>query len=163
MQTDRKSGTRRIRPSSWYPLRYWHLKSLHASLYSTSFFYMPQKAHMNKLHKSYNSGFPFGFLKERPELVKGIPLAVTSAAAGALGAFMTKKGCLAQKIGLSMVLGGAISNLYDRLVKGYVVDYFSIEFKRLKKVIFNLGDIFVFLGSLVFLIGELLEDIDLKN
>jgi signal peptidase II len=43
------------------------------------------------------------------------------------------------------------------------VDYFSIEFKRLKKVIFNLGDIFVFLGSLVFLIGELLEDIDLKN
>ena len=116
-----------------------------------------------RLHKSYNSGFPFGFLKERPELVKGIPLAVTSAAAGALGAFMTKKGCLAQKIGLSMVLGGAISNLYDRLVKGYVVDYFSIEFKRLKKVIFNLGDIFVFLGSLVFLIGELLEDIDLKN
>ena len=90
-------------------------------------------------------------------------MAVTSAAAGALGAFMTKKGCLVQKIGLSMVLGGAISNLYDRLVKGYVVDYFSIEFKRLKKVIFNLGDIFVFLGSLVFLIGELLEDIDLKN
>ena len=86
-----------------------------------------------RLHKSYNSGFPFGFLKERPELVKGIPLAVTSAAAGALGAFMTKKGCLAQKIGLSMVLGGAISNLYDRLVKGYVVDYFSIEFKRLKR------------------------------
>ena len=78
-------------------------------------------------------------------------------------ALFTKKGCVAQKIGLSMVLGGAISNLYDRLVKGYVVDYFSIEFKRLKKVIFNLGDIFVFLGSLVFLIGELLEDIDLKN
>ncbi len=65
---------------------------------------------------------------------------------------------MAQKIGLSMVLGGAISNLYDRLVKGYVVDYFSIEFKRLKNVIFNLGDIFVFLGSLVFLAAELLED-----
>ena len=116
---------------------------------------LPGTKGLIRLHKSYNSGFPFGFLKE--------PLAVTSAAAGALGAFMTKKGCLAQKIGLSMVLGGAISNLYDRLVKGYVVDYFSIEFKRLKKVIFNLGDIFVFLGSLVFLIGELLEDIDLKN
>ena len=117
----------------------------------------------DEIEREGEEEFPFGFLKERPELVKGIPLAVTSAAAGALGAFMTKKGCLAQKIGLSMVLGGAISNLYDRLVKGYVVDYFSIEFKRLKKVIFNLGDIFVFLGSLVFLIGELLEDIDLKN
>ena len=78
---------------------------------------LPGTKGLIRLHKSYNSGFPFGFLKERPELVKGIPLAVTSAAAGALGAFMTKKGCLAQKIGLSMVLGGAISNLYDRLVK----------------------------------------------
>ena len=77
---------------------------------------LPGTKGLIRLHKSYNSGFPFGFLKERPELVKG-----------------------------------------------YVVDYFSIEFKRLKKVIFNLGDIFVFLGSLVFLIGELLEDIDLKN
>ena len=38
------------------------------------------------------------------------------------------------------------------------MDYFSIEFKRLKNVIFNLGDIFVFLGSLVFLIAELFED-----
>ena len=111
-----------------------------------------------RIHKSYNPGFPFGFMKERPQLVKGIPLAVTSAAAGALAALFTKKGCVAQKIGLSMVLGGAISNLYDRLVKGYVVDYFSIEFKRLKNVIFNLGDIFVFLGSLVFLAAELLED-----
>lgn len=75
---------------------------------------------------------------------------------------MTKKGCLAQKIGLSMVLGGAISNLYDRLVKGYVVDYFSIEFKRLKKVIFNLGDILYFRQPGIS-DRELLEDIDLKN
>ena len=60
---------------------------------------LPGTKGLIRLHKSYNSGFPFGFLKERPELVKGIPLAVTSAAAGALGAFMTKKGCLAQIAG----------------------------------------------------------------
>lgn len=52
---------------------------------------LPGTKGLIRLHKSYNSGFPFGFLKERPELVKGIPLAVTSAAAGALGAFMTKR------------------------------------------------------------------------
>lgn len=43
------------------------------------------------LHKSYNPGFPFGFMKERPELVKGVPLAVTSAAAGALAALLQKR------------------------------------------------------------------------
>ena len=47
-----------------------------------------------RIHKSYNPGFPFGFMKERPQLVKGIPLAVTSAAAGALAALFTKKGCV---------------------------------------------------------------------
>ena len=112
-----------------------------------------------RIHKSYNPGFPFGFMKERPQPCKryspGGPHLQLQAH---WRLFFTKKGCVAQKIGLSMVLGGAISNLYDRLVKGYVVDYFSIEFKRLKNVIFNLGDIFVFLGSLVFLAAELLED-----
>ena len=32
MQTDRKSGTRRIRPSSWTPSEFYCLKSLHVSL-----------------------------------------------------------------------------------------------------------------------------------
>ena len=36
-------------------------------------------------------------MKECPQLVKGIPLAVTSAAAGALAALFTKKGCVARR------------------------------------------------------------------
>lgn len=107
-----------------------------------------------KLHKNHNDGFPFGFMKEKPELVKGIPLMVISAMAGALGAFMTGRGKALEKLGLSVALGGAISNLYDRLVRGYVVDYFSIEWKSLKNVVFNLGDMFVFLGSAVFIIAQ---------
>ena len=109
---------------------------------------------MIQLHKNHNHGFPFGFLREKPELVKAIPLMVISAMAGALGAFMTEIGRTLEKLGLSIALGGAVSNLYDRLVRGYVVDYFSIEWKRLKKVVFNLGDMFVFLGSAVFIISQ---------
>ena len=37
-QTGRMSGIRRSRPSSCCSLKCWNLKSLHASLYSTSFF-----------------------------------------------------------------------------------------------------------------------------
>jgi len=109
---------------------------------------------MIQLHKNHNHGFPFGFLRERPELVKGIPLMVISAMSGAMGAFMTEKGRTLEKLGLSIALGGAVSNLYDRLARGYVVDYFSVEWKRLKKVVFNLGDMFVFLGSAVFIISQ---------
>lgn len=107
-----------------------------------------------RLHKSHNPGFPFGFLKEHPMVVRELPLMVVSGAAGALAVYMTRKGSLLQKLGLSLVIGGAVSNLYDRIRRGYVVDYFTIQWKRLKDVIFNLGDMFVFLGSLLFLIGE---------
>ena len=48
-----------------------------------------------------------------------------------------------------MTIGGALSNLYDRVFRGYVVDYFSVQWKGLKKVVFNLGDMFIFLGAMM--------------
>ena len=119
---------------------------------------LPSAKGLIKVHKNHNAGFPFGFMKERPELVKGIPLMVISAMAGALCALLQDKGKTAQKAGIAIIIGGALSNLYDRVVRGYVVDYFSIEWKRLKDVIFNLGDFFVFAGSLIYVLSELLYD-----
>lgn len=121
---------------------------------------LPKAKGLIKLHKNHNDGFPFGFMKEKPELVKGIPLMVISAMAGALAAMMPDKGKLGEKLGLSLVMGGALSNLYDRLVRGYVVDYFTIEWKSLKKVVFNLGDMFVFLGSAVFVLAQAIKSLE---
>lgn len=123
---------------------------------------LPNSRGWLKLHKNHNSGFPFGFLKEKPELVKGIPLMVASALAGALAALAPYKGRTLEKAGIAIVIGGALSNLYDRVVRGYVVDYFSIEWKCLKKVVFNLGDMFVFLGSAVFILAQAVEGLKAK-
>ena len=111
-----------------------------------------------RIHRNHNYGFPFGFLKEKPQLVTAVPLAVSSAVAGALSMLLVRKGCGIQKVGLSMVLGGALSNLYDRFKRGYVVDYFSIRWKGLKKVVFNLGDFFIFLGALMILAGQMVRE-----
>ena len=111
-----------------------------------------------RIHRNHNYGFPFGFLKEKPQLVTAVPLAVSSAVAGALSMLLVRKGCGIQKVGLSMVLGGALSNLYDRFKRGYVVDYFSFSLPGIKKVVFNLGDLFVFLGTALFLLGEMGEE-----
>ena len=43
---------------------------------------------------------------------------VISAMAGALAAMMQDKGKTGEKLGLSLVMGGALSNLYDRVVRG---------------------------------------------
>lgn len=38
-----------------------------------------------------------------------------------------------------------------------MVDYFSFQVKWLEKVVFNLGDLFLFAGTLFLAVGELLE------
>lgn len=109
------------------------------------------------LYQNHNSGFSFGFLKKHPKLVQMIPLAAASFLSGMLAGQLQHKGRIADKIGLSILLGGAVSNLYDRLVRHYVVDYFSIQCKKLKKVVFNLGDLFIFLGAGILLVVEIMR------
>ena len=83
---------------------------------------------------------------------------MTSALAGALAALSGRREGLAEKLGLAVALGGAVSNTWDRMVRGYVVDYFSIRWKGLKKVVFNLGDFFIFLGALMILAGQMVRE-----
>jgi len=111
-----------------------------------------------QLYRNHNAGFPFGFLEKHQELVKLIPLVEISALGGFLVCLNTQKGNTAKKVGLAVLLGGGISNLYDRFVRNYVVDYFSFQFGWLKKVVFNLGDLFVFLGSAILFAAGLVDE-----
>ena len=53
-------------------------------------------------------------------------------------------------IGLSLLLGGAIGNLIDRIRNKYVTDFFA--FKWTKNLYYNLADMFIFIGALITLI-----------
>lgn len=110
------------------------------------------------LHRSHNMGFPFQVLKSRPELVRTVPMVVISALGGVLGFLLPKKGYWAEKLALVLTLGGAFSNLYDRLTRGYVVDYFSINAGKLKKVVFNLGDICIFAGTAIMVLSQVASE-----
>ena len=110
-----------------------------------------------RLYKNHNPGFSFGFMKEYPKLVEMVPVCMLSAVAGAWAYVIGKKGRVLEKTALTLVLAGGASNLYDR--RGYVVDYFSIQWKKLKKVVFNLGDIFIFAGSALFAAVQLVEEL----
>jgi signal peptidase II len=109
------------------------------------------------LHKNHNAGFSFGYFKEHPSMVMMIPLAVASFIGGMLANLLQRKGNILEKLALSLALGGAVSNLYDRLVRHYVVDYFSFQYGKLKKVVFNLGDLFIFLGAGMMLAAEIIK------
>lgn len=49
------------------------------------------------------------------------------------------------KCGLVLVLSGAIGNVIDRTVRGYVVDFLEVTF--IKWPVFNLADIYVVVGA----------------
>ena len=60
------------------------------------------------------------------------------------------------KAGLALVLGGAYSNMYDRMRKDYVVDYISFRcrWKRFSNIVFNIGDFAIMAGALLAVIAS---------
>lgn len=124
---------------------------------------LPKSKGKIKLHRNHNPGFSFGFMEKYPKFIQMVPLAVVSGFAGVLAYLCSRKGRVVSKVGLSILISGGLSNLYDRLVRNYVVDYFSFELGFLKKVVFNLGDLFVLLGSLIFLVADFLQEFNKKS
>lgn len=59
------------------------------------------------------------------------------------------------RAGLALLLGGAFSNTYDRLKRGFVVDYvsFGVKWEPLRRVVFNVSDFCIIIGALLGVIG----------
>lgn len=53
-------------------------------------------------------------------------------------------------ISLSFILGGAIGNFIDRFFHGFVTDFF--DFRLINFAIFNIADIFITIGAILFCI-----------
>ena len=102
-----------------------------------------------QIQKCHNTGAVMNLLDKHQKLVYGLSSGVFICISIYYGYLLTKKGMHLLKAGVGFVIGGAISNVYDRLVRKYVVDYFSFKTKnsRINKVVFNIADIFIFLGS----------------
>lgn len=111
------------------------------------------------LRKYHNTGAFLNFLEDKKELVKTISGVFLGLLALLFAFSLPKKGNKLYKLGLALLLGGAISNVSDRFRRGYVVDYFSINCKKLKTVIFNLADFAIFIGSAFILLSSLLSAI----
>ena len=57
-------------------------------------------------------------------------------------------------IGLLLILGGAIGNLYDRINYGYVIDFIYLHFAEFYWPAFNVADSAISVGVLLFLYGS---------
>ena len=60
-------------------------------------------------------------------------------------------------IAFSFVLGGALGNLYDRLLLGYVIDFIEIHYGNFFWPIFNIADISISIGIILLLYSLLIK------
>lgn len=58
-------------------------------------------------------------------------------------------------IALALVLGGALGNLYDRVLLGYVVDFISVHYRQNYFPAFNLADSAISVGAVMLIIDTL--------
>jgi len=94
-----------------------------------------------------NPGAFKGFLKKRPKLLLIIQSVSSIGMLGlALFSGFKKKDSLLT-IGLTLIAGGAIGNLLDRILDGEVTDFLAIKWT--KNLYYNVADIVLFTGALL--------------
>lgn len=113
-----------------------------------------------KIKKVHNKGIALNGFEDHPEAVKTVTTGITGLIAGAYGFLLGKGGGALKKIGFSMLVGGAMSNVCDRMRRGYVVDYvaFRSRFKKLGRIYFNIADLFIVLGSIFIVADEFIKE-----
>ena len=95
------------------------------------------------LTKVQNTGAAFSFTFGNENLNRIIFIVVSFAASILIGYYITKSECKIEKIALSLVLGGAIGNLLDRIFLGSVTDFIWWDFPDIimyRWPVFNIAD-----------------------
>ena len=104
------------------------------------------------LRRLKNPGAVLGLGKERQRELNLAAGGMMAAILLRLVSISGKKGRGLEKAALTLIVGGGLSNLVDRLSQGYVDDYVSIARgpDRLRELVFNLSDLLVLTGAGMF-------------
>ena len=102
----------------------------------------------------WNTGIGFGFFSSNSYIIYNSITAVICAIIIFI-IYLIIKSLFIDKLFLSLVLGGALGNLYDRLTYYAVPDFIDIHYKGFHWFTFNMADIFITVGIIMLLIKEL--------
>lgn len=103
------------------------------------------------LNRYHNYGAALNFLEKSPKLVRNFCGMLLMVLGVVWFLLLRRKDNPAVLLGVSFLLGGGGSNLYDRIARGYVVDYVSFRtpWKRFNRIVFNISDFCIFLGAVL--------------
>ena len=105
------------------------------------------------LNLVWNSGIAFGLFSFNEQLYYNIITLIIILITLVI-LFFAIKSAGVEKIGFSMIFGGSLGNIFDRLYYSAVVDFIDLHINNIHWFIFNIADIFICLGVMMLIVLE---------
>ena len=120
--------------------------------FSENIFYINDFINFNLI---WNTGIGFGFLSTISNLIyNSITGAICIVIVFLVSLIIKAK--TTDKVLFSLIIGGALGNVYDRITYFAVPDFIDIHYKNFHWFTFNIADIFITVGILVFIAKDLI-------
>jgi signal peptidase II len=99
----------------------------------------------------YNRGAAFSFLNDAGGWQRWLLATISAVVSVVIGVWLWRlpRQQVLLGIALSLVLAGALGNLYDRIVQGYVIDFISVYYRDWRFATFNVADAAISAGAVL--------------
>ncbi len=104
----------------------------------------------------WNTGIGFGLLSNNSSLVYSLITVIIGLVILFLF-YIVLNSKQFDSIVFSVIIGGALGNFYDRLIFYAVPDFIDMHYKNFHWFTFNIADIFISIGIIIFIIKGLFE------
>ena len=100
---------------------------------------------------AWNYGISFGLFKQYYQYSNYVLLVLNSFIVIYLINLLFKSDSKLSIIGLNLIIGGALGNLTDRIIRGAVFDFIYFNYQNFSFPAFNLADSFISIGAALFI------------
>ena len=102
----------------------------------------------------FNTGISYGLFSGGGDFQKWILISLSILIIIFLLSFIRNESSILSKLSISFIIGGALGNVLDRFTYGAVVDFISLHAKGFSWYIFNIADMFIVLGVILFILSQ---------
>ena len=106
---------------------------------------------------TFNSGIAFGFLDLGSRVMSNILTFVGILIVVYMLVLLKNENDNTKKLALSIIIGGALGNIFDRLPDGYVTDFLHLKINNFSFFIFNIADASITIGAVLLIYLELFK------
>jgi signal peptidase II len=114
---------------------------------------IPLTDFFNFVHR-WNTGAAFSFLAEAGGWQRYLFTVIAIVVSAVLIWMLTKPQPKKEALGYSLILGGALGNVVDRINRGYVVDFLDFHWQSWHWPAFNLADIGICVGAALLIVNS---------